>query len=98
MILGFDTWLLYHSLVSRLVLANHHNRRAIATTVAAAVIAADIVDAVVNISLHDETFAWHMNKNRRKKSKIKLEREAYDTLACNDYWFSVSEIHTSHAK
>lgn len=38
-------------------LANHHYRRANAITVDAAAVAAAAADTVVNISLHDETFA-----------------------------------------
>lgn len=60
---------------------------AIVVIVAAVVVV--VIDVTANISLHDET------PHREHKANKMIQKErANDTLACNDDWFSVSEIHT----
>lgn len=51
---------------------------------------------VACISSYDEILHGKIQGNTQLKTECKkgtTKTDAYDTLACNDYWFSVSEIH-----
>lgn len=51
-----------------------------------------VVVATANISLHDETL--HRQSKRAREREKHMIHSFIHSLACNDYWFSVSEIHT----